>query len=178
MSLNTCIAYQWPWSFVKGWKTQVSHGSLFYNARPMFRPKQRHLDVANWKKNLSVETVHKSQNHGRISTPDMPFGTPMKAPFPTTDFLVTHTAGVLELWIDWVPAVDGDPEQPLSARLEGDVLVLEPIGDNTEERSVRHVEGLDEKVLQDLKQGLVLYISGPSGVLGEHRLTVAIPQVA
>lgn len=102
----------------------------------------------------------------------------MKAPIPTTDFLVTHTAGVLELWIDWVPAVDGDPEQPIAARLEGKVLVLEPMGENTDERAPRHVEGLDEKVLQDLKQGLVLYISGPSGVLGEHHLTVSLPQEA
>ena len=102
----------------------------------------------------------------------------MKNPFPTTDFMVTQSGGDLEIWVDWIPSVDGDPELPVSARLEGKVLVVEPIGDGVEERAPRHVLDLSDDVLQDLPKGLVWYINGPSGGLGEHRLAVKVAQAA
>ena len=96
----------------------------------------------------------------------------MKSPFATTDFMVTQCGGDLESWVDWIPAVDGDPELPVAARLEGKVLVVEPIGEGSDERAPRHVLDLSDDVLKDLPKGLVWYINGPSGVIGEHRLLV------
>ena len=101
-----------------------------------------------------------------------------KSPYATTDFMVTQSGDDLEIWVDWIPAVDGDPELPVAARLEGKVLVVEPVGEGLEESAPRHVLDLSDDVLEDLPKGLVWYINGPSGVLGEHRLVVEIAQPA
>ena len=94
----------------------------------------------------------------------------MKPPYITTQFLVTEHQGELEVWVDWVPGVDGDGRGDLQARLEGSALVVEPIGTGAELRAARRVQGLDPGVIDGLRGGFTWYVSGPSGVLGRHRL--------
>lgn len=94
----------------------------------------------------------------------------MKPAHLTTDFLVTQAGPDLEIWVDWIPSVDGDPKSPVTARLEGNILVVEPSGDTANLRAARRVEGLDADVVEDVRKGFVWYVNGPSGVLAEHRL--------
>ena len=97
----------------------------------------------------------------------------MKNPHLTTQFVVTQSEDRLEIWVDWIPAVDGDPNAPLKARMEGDVLVVEPTGAASELRAQRHVQGLQKDVLEDIQAGFVWLICGPSGILGRHHLSMA-----
>ena len=98
----------------------------------------------------------------------------MATAHPTTDFLVTYSGNLVEVWIDWIPAVDGGPEEPVTGRLEGDVLVIEPTGDSAAERQGRRIEGIDAKIVEDLNKTkkMVLFLSGPSGVIGEHAIAL------
>lgn len=92
----------------------------------------------------------------------------------TTSFLVTQDEATqaIEVWVDWIPAVDGSPLSPVRARLEGSDLIIEAQGDSDPDRRPRRVRGLDADVLADLHHGLVWRLCGPSGVLGQHRMTV------
>ena len=98
----------------------------------------------------------------------------MKTAHPTTDFVVTYTGKTVELWVDWIPNVDGNPEEPVTGRLDGDILVIEPAGETAGERASRRIEGLDPKIVADLhkNKSAVLFFSAPSGVIGEHALAL------
>lgn len=99
----------------------------------------------------------------------------MRPAHATPDFLVTRTGPDLEIWVDWIPAVDGDPKAPVQAHLKGSALVVEPVGEASGRRA-RRVDGLDPGVLAELSTpgaALVWRVSGPSGVLATHRLSVA-----
>ena len=98
----------------------------------------------------------------------------MKDAHVTTDFLVTYTGNLVEVWVDWIPAIDGHPEEPVQARLDGEVLVFEPVGETASERSPRRIEGLEAKIVADIAKhkNVALFISGPSGVIGEHTVTI------
>lgn len=94
----------------------------------------------------------------------------------TTSFIVTEVPEkqLVEVWVDWVPAVDSNPHSPVLARLDGSDLVIEPQGGEDADKRARRVQGLDSGVIKDLAQThqLVWRLCGPSGVLAEHRLTV------
>lgn len=99
----------------------------------------------------------------------------MPNPYLTYEFVVTQVKDGpgMEIWVDWVPAVDGDPKLPIQARLDGKELIVEPDGPETDERQARRVVGLVSDVLAALPGGLVWRVCGPSGVLAEHHLLVA-----
>ena len=102
----------------------------------------------------------------------------MTKEFLTTDFLITEVrdTGVLEIWVDWVPAVDSAPGLGVSARRDGNDLMVEPDDSSDPDRRPRRLPDLDAKVWEDLKAGraMVWKICGPSGVLAEQRIPLTI----
>lgn len=93
----------------------------------------------------------------------------------TTDFLITHAqdTGDLEVWVDWVPAVDGAPSLGVSVRRDGNDLLVEPCDPSDPDRRPRRLPNVGEDVLKDLEdvRTLIWKVCGPSGVLGEHRIS-------
>jgi len=93
-----------------------------------------------------------------------------------SDFAISRQEGssILEVWVEWVPAIDGGVYQPVSARREGADLVVW-VNESTDAghpRTVRRLTGLNEEVLAGLAGGVDWIVCGPSGALSRRRLTV------
>lgn len=91
----------------------------------------------------------------------------------TVKFIVTQVApdSALEIWVDWLPAVDGDPKAPRCAHRDGNDLVVAPREPDGSTRP-RRVQGLDPELWPELTHGLIWRVCGPSGVLAEHRIAL------
>lgn len=98
----------------------------------------------------------------------------MAREYLTHDFLITQVkdGGDLEVWVDWVPAVDGTPGLKVSARRDGGDLLIEPKGADDPDRLVRRLPNVASDVLEDLQAGkpLIWKLCGPSGVLASYNL--------
>lgn len=116
----------------------------------------------------------KPLDSGRESCYDTRMSELSHAPYRTDDFLVLlePQTGAVEVWVDWVPAVDGMPGQPILARMEEENLLVTVPGDPDERgqpRPTREVVGLNPEVRQALTdKGLVWVVCGPSGILGRR----------
>lgn len=94
----------------------------------------------------------------------------------TPDFVVTQepapgrAAGRVEIWVDWVPPVDGGMDHALRARREGNALLVFACQarDDGQAWPVRRLEGLSPDALRGLGKELVWVICGPSGVLSRR----------
>lgn len=89
----------------------------------------------------------------------------------TDAFVITEDAQTsnLELWIDWVPAVDSNPSSDVIAHLDGHDLLIVPHGMDVDKRT-RRVVGIAPDLFTKLHTGFVFKLCGPSGVLAEHAL--------
>jgi hypothetical protein len=92
----------------------------------------------------------------------------------STDFLVIQHAPAdpVELWLDWEPAVDGDPELRLQAWRDGDDLLVHA-QDESSQRPVRRLTDLDFEVWRGLDRDGVWVLCGPSGVLSRRPFSVS-----
>lgn len=77
----------------------------------------------------------------------------------------------VEIWIDWVPAVDGDPQLPVRAWREADLLCVQTQNDDSE-RPVRHFDVAQEAWEGLESRGGEIVVCGVSGVLARRGFTL------
>lgn len=101
----------------------------------------------------------------------------------TPDFVVTQepapgsAAGRVEIWVDWMPHVDGNVDQPLQAWKDGRALVVAACEKREDGQAwlPRRLEGLSAEAWGELREELVWVVCGPSGVLSRRVVPVATP---
>jgi hypothetical protein len=87
-------------------------------------------------------------------------------------FVIQDKPGdVAEVWLDWEPAIDGEPGLDLKAWRDGEDLLIQAQGDSSV-RPVRRFAGLNLETWDGLTKGGVLVICGPSGVLSKRVIRV------